>query len=202
MTGTPKADMHQECHDSADVQGMHAHKSADECMSIVQPDVMHMLNLLLCVSTVQLYVVEMTSLLEPLDRAGKWMRQLNMVISQKACISEIEMHVNAMNCISASHHCLLTVLREVKDGVSIFVIQVIEEDAATASALVVAVLDHKVIITPLLELGPVFWIMLITYSLHPSKPRKSYSVYRSNRLEACHHAWHHHSLSSFQLQLF
>ena len=64
------------------------------------------------------------------------------------------------------HHCLLTVPGEVKDGVSVFVIQVIEEDASTASAFIVAVLDHKVVITPLLELGPVFWIMLITYSLH------------------------------------
>lgn len=62
----------------------------------------------------------------------------------------------------AAYHSLLAVLREVENGVSVFVIEVIEEDAATTAAFVVSVLDHKVVITPLLELGPVLGVMFLT----------------------------------------
>lgn len=57
---------------------------------------------------------------------------------------------------------MLAVLREIENGVSVFVIEVVKEDTAAATALVVSVLDHKVVVTPLLELGPVLWIMLLT----------------------------------------
>ena len=56
----------------------------------------------------------------------------------------------------------MAVLREIEDGISVFVIQVIEEDAATTAAFIVSVLDHKVVITPLLELGPVLRVMFLT----------------------------------------
>lgn len=71
----------------------------------------------------------------------------------------------AQSGCKAAYHGLLAVMREVKDGVRVFVIQVIEEDAAAASAFIVSVLDHKVVITPLLELGPVLWVVLITHRL-------------------------------------
>ena len=74
----------------------------------------------------------------------------------------------AQSVCEAAYHGLLAVMREVKDGVRIFVIQVIEEDAAAASAFIVSVLDHKVVITPLLELGPVLWVVLITHRLSSS----------------------------------
>ena len=70
-----------------------------------------------------------------------------------------------MSQITGTYHSFLAILREAENGVCILAVQVIEEDAATASALIVAVLDHKVVITPLLELGPVLRVMLITDSL-------------------------------------
>lgn len=68
-----------------------------------------------------------------------------------------------------AHHGLLAVLREAENGVCILVVQVIKEDAAAASALVVAVFDHKVVVTPFLELGPVFGVMLVAHSLNSSR---------------------------------
>jgi len=67
-------------------------------------------------------------------------------------------------------------LRKAENGVGILVVQVIEEDAATASALIVAMLDHKVVITPLLELGPILRVMLITDSLGQHEANLSASV--------------------------
>ena len=64
-----------------------------------------------------------------------------------------------------TYHSFLAVLREAKDGVSILVVKIIKEDAATASSFIVAVFDHKVVITPLLELGPVLRVVLLTNSL-------------------------------------
>ena len=52
-----------------------------------------------------------------------------------------------------AYHSLLAVLREAENGVCILVVQVIKEDAATASALIVAVFDHKVVVTPFLDFG-------------------------------------------------
>lgn len=68
-----------------------------------------------------------------------------------------------------AYHGLLAVLREAENGVGILVVQVIKEDAATASALVVAVFDHKIVVTPFLELGPVLRIMLVAHSLNSSR---------------------------------
>ncbi len=70
-----------------------------------------------------------------------------------------------MSQITGTYHSFLAILRKAEDGVGILVVQVVEEDAATPSALIVAVLDHKVVITPLLELGPILRVMLITDSL-------------------------------------
>lgn len=64
-----------------------------------------------------------------------------------------------------TYHSFLAVLREAKDGVSILVVKIIKEDAATASSFIVAVFDHKVVITPFLELGPVLRVVLLTNSL-------------------------------------
>ena len=64
-----------------------------------------------------------------------------------------------------TYHSFLAVLREAKDGVSILVVKIIKEDAATASSFIVAVFDHKVVITPLLELRPVLRVVLLTNSL-------------------------------------
>lgn len=67
-----------------------------------------------------------------------------------------------------AYHSFLAVLRKGKNGVCVFVIEIIEEDATTSSPLI-PVLDQEVVITPLLELGEVFRIMLVTHSLQHSK---------------------------------
>ena len=67
--------------------------------------------------------------------------------------------------VTGTYHSFLAILRKAENGVCILVVQVVEEDAATPSALIVAVLDHKVVITPLLELGPILRVMLVTHSL-------------------------------------
>ena len=81
-------------------------------------------------------------------------------------MADLYLHMLGQNCSAArlTHHSLLAVLREGKNGVSIFVVQVVKEDSAAPSALI-AVLDQEVVITPLLELGEVLWIILVTHSL-------------------------------------
>ncbi len=54
-----------------------------------------------------------------------------------------------------------------------------EEDAAAASALIVAVLNHKVVITPLLKFGPILRVMLITDSLDKMRQTWFYRYHAS-----------------------
>lgn len=80
------------------------------------------------------------------------------------CPAHCENHAR-MSQITGTYHSFLAILRKTEDGVCILVVQIVKEDAATPSALIVAVLDHKVVIAPLLELGPILRVMLFTDSL-------------------------------------